>query len=240
MNIRTLDIAEISPALYNPRKISDENYARLKVALDQHGLVEPLVVNKRDGQYVLVGGHQRFRALKESGAKSVECSILEIPKDKEAALNIALNNPALQGEYDFTKLADLLQELDTGNIDVQGLTGLDQRELERIATWTPTVVGEPVAEDAPELAAFIASRKESREAGAYNGEVNFWVCLVFQTYDQKHEFLSKFPSAKVLYGMYADGVAFSKVCGVELTPNDHEGNMREPKLCKKLVERVVQ
>ena len=134
MEIQTLQINEINPAIYNPRrdiKPSDPEYEKLKKSILEFDMVEPLVWNKRTGN--LVGGHQRLKILKELGIESVEVSIVDLSEVKEKALNLALNK--IQGEWDFPRLKDLLEELDTGEFDME-ITGFDFKEMR----WCLTVL----------------------------------------------------------------------------------------------------
>lgn len=135
MKLERLKISDLVPAPYNPRRISPEALARLETSIRSHGLVEPLVWNSQTRR--LVGGHQRLEALKRLGHEEVECVIVDIPEAQEKALNIALNSPHAQGEYDFSKLADLLGDLDTGEFNVSDLTAFPLEELERVANWAP-------------------------------------------------------------------------------------------------------
>ncbi len=81
----------------------------------------PLVWNRRTGH--LVGGHQRFKVLLARGATEVEVSVVDLPPDREKALNIALNK--ISGDWDPRKLAELLDELvHVPEFDVE-LTGFD-------------------------------------------------------------------------------------------------------------------
>jgi len=59
--------------------------------------------------------------------KEVEVSIVDLSDTKEKALNIALNK--ISGEWDLPLLKDLLQELDTGDFDIE-ITGFDDKEIE--------------------------------------------------------------------------------------------------------------
>ena len=70
MQIETKKIEELTPAPYNPRKISNKELERLKRSLDEFGVVEPVIWNKRTG-YV-VGGHQRLKAMKELGIEETD------------------------------------------------------------------------------------------------------------------------------------------------------------------------
>jgi len=121
------------PAPYNPRRISDEALKRLGRLLDEHGFVDPIVARREDR--LVIGGHQRLKAnaLRKTPDELVPVVFVEGVSDERAkALNIALNNPAAQGEYDLPKLGELLAELDTGPLDVPEVTGLDNDEVERI------------------------------------------------------------------------------------------------------------
>jgi len=56
---------------------------------------------------------------------------VDLDEAKEKALNLALNK--IQGDWDLPKLKDLLQELDTGELDME-LTGFDSKEIEELMT----------------------------------------------------------------------------------------------------------
>jgi ParB-like chromosome segregation protein Spo0J len=123
------DITALNPAPYNPRKKlkpGDPEYEKIKISLNEFGLVDPLVVNK---DLTVIGGHQRLTVLGELGVKSVPCSMVDLDKKKEAALNIALNK--IQGAWDYIMLKDLLVELDTGEFEIE-ITGFDSKELENL------------------------------------------------------------------------------------------------------------
>jgi len=140
MKIVKMKLADIQPALYNPRKDlkpSDPEYEKLKRSIEEFDCVEPLIWNRRSHR--LIGGHQRLKILKEKGIREFEVSVVDLNEQKEKALNLALNK--IQGDWDFGKLADLLVELDDGQFDME-LTGFDEKELEEIANWTPEEVKE--------------------------------------------------------------------------------------------------
>lgn len=140
MRIERIPIDRLIPADYNPRKDlqpGDPEYEKLKRSIEEFGFVEPLVWNKRTGR--LVGGHQRLKVLKAKGIKEVEVSVVDLPENKEKALNIALNK--IEGDWDFPKLKDVLEEIDTGEFDIE-ITGFDTEEIERLMTQ--------FAEDNPE------------------------------------------------------------------------------------------
>jgi len=84
-----------------------------------------LVWNKQTGN--LVGGHQRFKVLSAKDIKEVEVSVVDLPIEKEKALNIALNK--ISGDWDEHKLALLLDDLiKVPDFDI-GLTGFETEEI---------------------------------------------------------------------------------------------------------------
>ena len=132
MEIKTIPLTKINPAVYNPRldlKPGDLDYEKIRKSIEEFDLVEPLVWNKRTRN--LVGGHQRLKILKERGDKTVEVSVVDLDAQKEKALNLALNK--IQGDWDYPRLKDLLEELDIGDMDID-ITGFDEKEIEELMT----------------------------------------------------------------------------------------------------------
>lgn len=124
--IERINLWDLKPADYNPRKINDKEKEKLKKSLTEFGLVEPLLVNLKNN--TLVGGHQRLNILLDlcnnDDSYSPVANILKkgdigwvfldddlIIKDSnhEKALNLALNR--VGGEWDMEKLHPLLDEL---------------------------------------------------------------------------------------------------------------------------------
>ena len=135
MNIMKIAIELLKPAKYNPRKDlkkGDPEYEKLVKSIEEYDYIEPIVWNKTTGN--IVSGHQRFKILKDKGLKEIDVVVVEFDETKEKMANIAMNK--ISGDWDFTSLANLLQELDTGDIDMD-LTGFDVKELEKIMTFLP-------------------------------------------------------------------------------------------------------
>lgn len=128
---KRIPVSEIRPSEYNPRvdlKPGDDEYEKIKASLVEFGLVETLVVNKNTKR--LIGGHQRFKIIKELGWKNVTVSLVDIQDAaKEKMLNIALNK--IQGDWNRERLAKILSELDLANQKID-LTGFNSREISTI------------------------------------------------------------------------------------------------------------
>lgn len=66
----------ILPNPHQPRKEFDEdNLAGLAVSIQNHGLLEPLVVTYRNGKVFCIAGERRLRAAKKAGLRTVPCLV---------------------------------------------------------------------------------------------------------------------------------------------------------------------
>lgn len=104
--IINIAIKELKPAKYNPRKITKKEIEKLKMSIQEYGLVQNVVINKDN---TIIGGHQRIQACAELGIMEVQAVRLDLSEEKEKALNIALNK--ISGSFDESALAELLKEL---------------------------------------------------------------------------------------------------------------------------------
>lgn len=105
--------SEIKGADYNPRVISEDAKKRLRKMLAKHGLVQPLVWNRRTGN--LVSGHQRLAALdslEKSQNYALQVAVVDLNERDERILNVQLNNPSMMGEWDMDKLMDMSEQAD--------------------------------------------------------------------------------------------------------------------------------
>ena len=133
MKITEVKIDKLKPAKYNPRKDlkpEDKTFKDIERAIESFGLVDPLVINK---DFTVIGGHQRLKVVKKLKYKTVPCVILDLNKTREKMLNIALNK--IEGDWDYALLKEILQEVDTGEYDVED-TGFDEKELEDLLVYS--------------------------------------------------------------------------------------------------------
>jgi len=107
MRIKTVNASDINPAPYNPREdlgADDSSYKKLKQSMETFGYVEPLIWNEQTG--TLVSGHQRFKILQAQGKDKIQVSVVNLPLDKEKALNLAMNK--ISGRWDESKLEQVI------------------------------------------------------------------------------------------------------------------------------------
>ena len=66
-----------------PRKsFDDEKILELAQSIKEHGIIQPILVNKKDNNYVIVAGERRWRAAKFLKLKEVPAIVMEL-SDKE-------------------------------------------------------------------------------------------------------------------------------------------------------------
>lgn len=151
MQVEEILLSQLIPADYNPRKITEEDFKKLNVSMENFGLVDPIIINLKKPSiineleyYIVIGGHQRLDVLIRKGIKKAYLLKLgdvgwvftkkEIKLRDEntvKALNIALNK--ISGEWDEAKLESLLSDLEVSGFNVE-LTGFDQEEVLELQT----------------------------------------------------------------------------------------------------------
>ena len=58
----------------------------LKNSIMEYGLIQPVTVRRRSGEYELVAGERRFRAAQMAGLDEIPVVIIEADNDKSAIL----------------------------------------------------------------------------------------------------------------------------------------------------------
>lgn len=133
IEITYVKLSTLNPATYNPRKMTDEARAKLRRGLEEFGIVDPFIVRRSDR--LVVGGHQRLKEAIALGFDEGPVVYLDQLTDQEAAaLNVLLNNPDAQGEWDMPKLSELLSTLDAEGFDAT-LTGFSEERIADIVTY---------------------------------------------------------------------------------------------------------
>lgn len=159
--------------------------------MHHHGLVEPLVWNRRTGN--LVSGHQRIGILDADAKKRglteylLTVSIVDVDLTEEKKLNVALNNVAAQGGFELESLESLLREIGADELDD---TGFDVAELATIFDGSAafTLPGEaeadaaaaPIVEQLQQVRATQKAKRAARQDRlATEQDPEFYLVLVF-------------------------------------------------------------
>ena len=126
--LKVLPVSVLKPAEYNPRKKlkpGDKEYEKIKNSIEEFGFADPLVVN---ADMTIIGGHQRLTCAIDLGYTEVPCAVVDVDKQREKAMNIALNK--ITGAWDEQLLADLLTDLK--ELDFIDATGFEAAEMEQL------------------------------------------------------------------------------------------------------------
>ncbi len=76
--LKNLKITEVEPNREQPRKNFDqEALEELAESIKEYGLIQPIVVTKKDGYYSIIAGERRWRASKIAGLQEIPAIIRE-------------------------------------------------------------------------------------------------------------------------------------------------------------------
>ena len=122
--INKLKVIEIEPNREQPRKIFDEEaLEELANSIKEYGLLQPIIVTKKDGYYEIIAGERRWRACKKAGLTQRE-DLNPIEK--------AVGIKSLMDDYGLTqqKVADILGKARSSIANSVRLLNLDERVIE--------------------------------------------------------------------------------------------------------------
>ncbi len=87
--IMEIEVGEIIPNIYQPRTYFNEAaLAELSDSIKKHGLLQPIIVVKKDDGYMLIAGERRLRASKLAGLSHIKAIVADIESEnlRELAL----------------------------------------------------------------------------------------------------------------------------------------------------------
>lgn len=189
----TINRSDIKNAPYNPRIMDEKAKKRLKQNIAKHGLVAALTWNKRTGN--LVGGHQRLEqldSLEKSKDYELTVCVVDVDEREEAALNVQLNNPSMQGEWDLDKLANMAEEFDLDLSEDLGFTESDIDFMfegdDRFSQLFETKEGENMRGDLEKVK---KARKQSVENLKERNNINWFTVIVFENEADRDAFMKE-------------------------------------------------
>ncbi len=87
--IKEMKLNEIEPNNDQPRKDFDEQkLSVLAESIEQHGIVQPIIVKKDEGYYKIVAGERRWRAAKIAGVEKIPVIVRDL--DEKQVMEFAL------------------------------------------------------------------------------------------------------------------------------------------------------
>ena len=74
--IEKIKIIEIEPNKDQPRKnFDEESLEELANSIKEYGVIQPIIVTKKDNYYQIVAGERRWRAAKKAGLTEMPCIV---------------------------------------------------------------------------------------------------------------------------------------------------------------------
>ena len=87
-----IDINDRKPNSNQPRKTFDEDKLNeLAASIEEHGLIQPLVLRKAEKGYEIVAGERRWRAARKIGIREIPCIVRELTDEENMLLAIIEN-----------------------------------------------------------------------------------------------------------------------------------------------------
>jgi ParB family transcriptional regulator, chromosome partitioning protein len=114
-SIQEIKLKELRPNPYQPRKtFDDEAIQELKKSIEEHGIIQPLIVRKSIKGYEIVAGERRYRAAVEAKFKTVPAIVKTLTDEKmmEIALIENIQRENLNPIEEAIAYKKLIEELD--------------------------------------------------------------------------------------------------------------------------------
>ena len=122
--VKDIDLDLIVENPYQPRKNFDETALReLSESIKRHGLIQPIIVIEKDGEYMLIAGERRFRATKLLGESKIKAIVADI--ESQSLRELALIENIQREDLNPIELANSYKELiDEYKITQDGLANI--------------------------------------------------------------------------------------------------------------------
>ena len=90
--IQDIELSKIKPNSFQPRhQFSEESIHELASTLDKDGLLQPIVVREKEGNYEIIAGERRLRAAKQLAWKKIPAIVNNMDDSQAASLALIEN-----------------------------------------------------------------------------------------------------------------------------------------------------
>ncbi|MCI8277037.1 MAG: ParB/RepB/Spo0J family partition protein [Clostridia bacterium] len=148
-NVQRLKLNEIEPNKEQARKIFDEEaIEELASSIKEYGVIQPIIVTKKDNFYEIIAGERRWRASKKAGMEDIPAIVREDDEKRNKEISLIENiqredlNPIekakgirmLMDEYNLTQqnVADMLGKSRSSIANTVRILNLDERVIEMV------------------------------------------------------------------------------------------------------------
>jgi len=130
--IATIPILEIEPNPLQPRTNFDAaSLAELSKSIETNGIIQPLIVRRKDNHYELIAGERRLRAAKIAGLAEVPVVVQDYADERllEIALVENIQREDLNPIETAQALERLVREMHLSHEDIANRTGKDRTTI---------------------------------------------------------------------------------------------------------------
>lgn len=130
--VQNIKVIEIEPNKEQPRKHFDsESLEDLAKSIKKYGVIQPIIVNKKDNYYMIVAGERRWRASKIAGLTEIPCIVRDNDerKNREIALIENIQREDLNPIEKARGFKQLLDEYELTQQELADMVGISRSAL---------------------------------------------------------------------------------------------------------------
>lgn len=130
--VQNIKVIEIEPNKEQPRKHFDsESLEDLAKSIKRYGVIQPIIVNKKDNYYMIVAGERRWRASKIAGLTEIQCIVRDNDerKNREIALIENIQREDLNPIEKARGFKQLLDEYELTQQELADMVGISRSAL---------------------------------------------------------------------------------------------------------------
>ncbi len=127
-----LKISDVEPDVNQPRKIfDDDKLDELAESIKEHGVIQPIIVSKKDNFYQIIAGERRWRASKKVGLKTIPAIVREYDerKTREVSLIENIQRQNLNPIETAKAIKELMEEHDMTQEDISKTLGKSRSSI---------------------------------------------------------------------------------------------------------------
>lgn len=130
--VHKIKIIEIEPNKNQPRRnFNNESIEELAESIKRYGVIQPIIVTKKDNYYEIVAGERRWRASKKAGLEEIPCIVREDAerKNKEIALIENIQREDLNPIEKARSFRQLMDEYGMTQMELSETIGISRSAL---------------------------------------------------------------------------------------------------------------
>ena len=127
--VHKIKIIDIEPNKNQPRRnFNEESLNELSESIKRYGVIQPIIVTKKDDFYEIIAGERRWRAAKIAGLEEIPCIVRDDAerRNKEIALIENIQREDLNAIEKAKSYKELMDEYGLSNSDLAETIGMSQ------------------------------------------------------------------------------------------------------------------